>query len=293
MLVGSIEAGGTKFICALGDENYQIKDKAYFPTTTPEETLGKVADYFSQFAVEAIGIGSFGPLNLDPHSPKYGYITSTTKPYWQNTNFVGYLKQGLHVPIYWTTDVNSSAYGEYVVSKRKQLPVDSLVYYTVGTGVGAGAIINGQFVGTIGNPEMGHTLVKRHPQDRDFTGNCPYHQDCLEGLIAGPTFLARTGKKGENVPLSDPVWQIIAYYLAQAVMQATLILRPNKIILGGGVISEELLSKVRAEFAPMLADYVEVPDLADYISMPAIEHNGSAIIGGFALAEQALWSNQK
>lgn len=285
MQLGSIEAGGTKFVCAIGNEDYQTKDKVRIPTTTPEETLSKTIAYFKQFPeLKAIAISSFGPIELRRNSPKYGYITNTPKPGWANTDFVGRLKQELDVPMYWTSDVNGSAYGEYVMSTLFNENIDSLVYFTIGTGVGAGAIINGHFVGSLGHPEMGHVRLKRHPDDLNFAGICPFHGDCLEGLVSGPTFDARLGKPGKDVPLTDHVWDIMAYYVAQAALQVTLMMRPDKIVFGGGVVSEAFLKKVRHEFAELLNDYVNVGKLTDYIVMPSVKDNGSATLGDFALA---------
>lgn len=295
MLLGSIEAGGTKMVCAVGNTNYQIKDSIHIPTTTPEETLGKIIDYFKQFDnLSAIGIASFGPIEIRRSSPKYGYITDTPKPGWSNVDFVGPIKKALNVPIAWTTDVNGSAYGEYLMAtlfnrmatlfNRR---IHSLVYFTIGTGVGGGAVIDGHFVGEQGHTEMGHIRVKRHPDDLDFKGICPFHGDCLEGLISGPTFAARLGKPGKEVPLTDHVWDIMAYYVAQAALDTTLMYRPAQIVFGGGVISEDFLKKVRAEFKKLLNDYVEVGDLDQYITMPMAKNNGSATIGDFALALQA------
>ena len=134
---------------------------------------------------------------------------------------------------------------------------------------------------------MVHIRVKRHPDDLDFKGICPFHGDCLEGLVAGPTFDARLGKPGKEVPLTDHVWDIMAYYVAQAALDTTLMYRPAQIVFGGGVISEDFLKKVRAEFKKLLNDYVEVGDLDKYITMPMAKNNGSATIGDFALALQA------
>ena len=288
MLLGSIEAGGTKVVCAVGNTNYQIKDSIHIPTTTPEETLGKIIDYFKQFDnLSAIGIASFGPIEIRRSSPKYGYITDTPKPGWSNVDFVGLIKKALNVPIAWTTDVNGSAYGEYLMATLFNRRIHSLVYFTIGTGVGGGAVIDGHFVGEQGHTEMGHIRVKRHPDDLDFKGICPFHGDCLEGLISGPTFDARLGKPGKEVPLTDHVWDIMAYYVAQAALDTTLMYRPAQIVFGGGVISEDFLKKVRAEFKKLLNDYVEVGDLDQYITMPMAKNNGSATIGDFALALQA------
>lgn len=278
MLLGSVEAGGTKFVCAVGNEDYRILDQTYFPTTTPEETLQKTVDYFKKYPdLKAISISSFGPIELRQNSPKYGYITDTPKPGWSNTDFIGYIKKNFDLPIFWTTDVNGSAYGEYTMATLFNERINSLVYYTIGTGVGAGAIVNGEFVGDLG-----------HPDDLDFDGICPFHGDCLEGLVAGPTFRARTGKRGQDVPLTDHVWDIMAFYVAQAAIQVTLTLRPAKVVFGGGVVSEPFLKKVRAHFTELLNHYVDVGDVEKYIVMPLVKENGSATVGNFALALNEL-----
>lgn len=286
MQLGSIEAGGTKFVCAVGNEDYQVLDSTVFPTTTPAETLQWCVNYFKQFPdMKALGIASFGPIEIRHHHPKYGYITDTPKPGWSNTDFLGTIKRGLNnIPIAWTTDVNGSAYGEYVLATLFNQKIRSLTYYTIGTGVGAGTVINGHLVGELGHPEVGHIRLKRHPDDLDFKGICPFHGDCLEGLVSGPTFQARLGKSGRDVPMSDHVWDIMAYYTAQAALNTTLILRPAKIVFGGGVVSEPFLKKVRHEFADLMNDYVDVGDLDQYITMPLAKNNGSATVGDFALA---------
>lgn len=289
MLLGSIEAGGTKFVCAVGNVDYQVQDQAIFPTTTPEETLSKCIEFFDQYKdqLKAIGIASFGPIEIRRSSPKYGYITNTPKKGWSDTDFVGPFKKHFNIPIAWTTDVNGSAYGEYVLATLYNKRINSLVYYTIGTGVGAGAVVDGKFIGELGHPEMGHIRLKRHPDDLDFKGICPFHGDCLEGLVSGPTFDARLGKSGRDVPLTDHVWDIMAYYVAQAALDTTLMFRPGQIVFGGGVVSEEFLKKVRREFKKLLNDYVDVGDVDEYITMPLAENNGSATIGDFSLALKA------
>lgn len=288
MLIGSIEAGGTKFVCAVGNDNYQIQDITYIPTETPEKTLTKVVAYFKKFDIQSLGVASFGPLELRTSSDRFGYITSSPKLEWRNVDFIGTLKRDLDIPMYWTTDVNGSAYGEFVMSRLSNEGINSLVYYTIGTGVGAGIIYDGNFIGDIGHPEMGHVNVKRHPDDLQFKGVCPYHSDCLEGLVAGPSFEARLGKRGDKVSHKDPVWQIMAYYVAQALVQTTLTIRPGKIVLGGGVMNQDFLEKIRIQFSALLNSYVEVPPLEHYITMPSIQNNGSATIGNFALAIKKL-----
>lgn len=288
MLLGSIEAGGTKFVCAIAKENYDIIDQIVIATTTPSETLAKVIKYFKQFNIDALGVASFGPIEIREDHPKHGYITSTPKEGWKNIDIVGNLRTHFRVPISWTTDVNGSAYGEYVKLQEKEGHTSSLVYYTIGTGVGGGAIFNGEFLGLLGHPEMGHTIVRRHEKDKTFDGCCPFHKNCLEGLASGTSFEKRLGIKGENVEDTHEIYQQVAYYIAQAALQSTLLIRPEKIIFGGSVISENLLAKVRIILKEMLNNYIELPPLEEYITTPTIENNGSATLGNFALAKQKM-----
>ena len=189
-LYGSLEAGGTKFVCAIGDENFQVVEKTQFPTTTPYETIERTVEFFKRYEddLQGVAIGSFGPIDIDLNSDTYGYITTTPKEHWSNVDLVGLISKEFKVPFYFTTDVNSSAYGEAMVRKG----VDSLVYYTIGTGIGAGAIQRGEFVGGVGHTEAGHVYVPRHPRDyaNEFQGTCPFHNGCLEGLAAGPSLEA-------------------------------------------------------------------------------------------------------
>ena len=212
-LYGSLEAGGTKFVCAVGDEKFEVVEKTQFPTTTPIETLDKTIAFFSRFEnLAGLAVGSFGPIDIDPNSKTYGFITTTPKPHWANVDIVGALRRALNVPIYFTTDVNSSAYGEVVARNNAGGRIENLVYYTIGTGIGAGAIQRGEFVDGTGHPEMGHYYVAKHPMDveKEFNGVCPFHNGCLEGLAAGPSLEARTGIRGENIELNSSVWDIQA-----------------------------------------------------------------------------------
>ncbi|WP_303973879.1 fructokinase ScrK [Streptococcus merionis] len=285
-LYGSLEAGGTKFICAVGNEDFEIVEKVQFPTATPTEAIAQTIAFFKQFDnLAALAIGTFGPADIDPDSETYGYITSTPKPHWSDTDLVGPIKEALNIPIYFTTDVNSSAYGEVLARQG----VKSLVYYTIGTGIGAGAIQNGQFIGGISHAEAGHVYVAKHESDADFDGVCPFHGACLEGMAAGPSLEARTGIRGEDIELDSPVWDIQAYYIAQAAVAATLNFRPEVIVFGGGVMAQvHMLNRVREAFAKLMNNYVPVPDLADYIVTPAIAENGSATYGNFALAKSLV-----
>ncbi|CAM3145150.1 Fructokinase [Lactococcus hircilactis] len=248
---GSIEAGGTKFVLAVGDENNKILKSTQIKTTLPDETIKKTLSFFKENPVDALGIGSFGPIDITPDSPTYGYITSTPKKGWTNYNLLAKIQKALNIPINFTTDVNASAYGEMILTGEK-----SLVYLTIGTGIGGGAVQNGQFIGGFSHAEMGHQWVKRHPDDLDFKGICPYHNDCLEGVAAGPSIEARTGIRGEDLPDDHPVWEIQAYYIAQIAMNTTLSFAPDQIIFGGGVMGKpgmlKKFSKILSRFSMVM-----------------------------------------
>ncbi|EXJ22917.1 Fructokinase [Alkalibacterium sp. AK22] len=284
-MLGAIEAGGTKFVLAVSDDQLNIVERVSVPTTTPDETFEKVFEFFDRFEVNAIGIGSFGPIDVNQDSSTYGYITSTPKTAWEHTDFIGKMKDRYAVPIGWTTDVNAAALGE--LTKGSAVGKKSCLYLTVGTGVGGGAVINGEPLEGFGHPEMGHILVRRHPEDA-YEGNCPYHKDCLEGLAAGPAIEKRYGKKAQELAEDKKVWEIEAYYLAQALLSYTLILSPERIILGGGVMKQkQLFPLIRQEFARLLNDYVQTPDLNEYIIPPGLEDD-AGITGCLILAQKAV-----
>lgn len=284
-MYGSIEAGGTKFVVALGNERLEVVKRESFPTTTPEETMERVFQFFDGAELKAIGIGSFGPIDVNPSSPTYGYITNTPKTKWKYYDFLGAIQSRYSCPVGWTTDVNLSALGESYSGAGQGKR--SVIYLTVGTGIGGGAVVDGRLLEGFGHPEMGHIKVPKHPDDQDFPGICPYHGDCLEGLSSGPTIDARLQQKGADLPPDHPIWDILAYYLAHGVLNYTMMLRPECIILGGGVMkSPLLLSKVQTLFQRLVNEYVELPDLESYLVRPAHGDN-AAVIGGFVLAEQA------
>ncbi|MBO0467604.1 fructokinase ScrK [Enterococcus plantarum] len=284
-LLGSIEAGGTKFVCGVGTDNLDIIEKVSFPTTTPEETMPLVIEFFKKYNLKAIGIGSFGPIDIQKESATYGHITSTPKIAWQNYDFVGAMKKEFDLPIAFTTDVNAAAYGEYVAGCGKDL--SSCVYYTIGTGVGAGAIQDGRFIEGFSHPEMGHMIVRRHSDDQ-FKGCCPFHDDCLEGMAAGPAIEKRAGKKGQELSEEEPIWDIEAYYIAQAAYNTTLILSPDVIIFGGGVMKQRhMLAKVHQEFEKLINGYVKTPPLKEYIVIPKLDDDPGTI-GCLALAKKEI-----
>lgn len=288
-VLGAIEAGGTKFVCGIGNEDGTILDRVSFPTTTPEETMGLVLDYFSGKNVEAIGIGSFGPIDPVIGSPTYGYITTTPKPYWGQYNLVGTVAGHFSVPIGFDTDVNGAALGEYKWGAAQGL--DSCLYITVGTGIGAGAVVGGKLVHGLSHPEMGHILVRRHAEDT-FEGFCPYHGDCLEGLAAGPAIGTRWGKPAGELPADHPAWAMEAHYLAHALMNYVLILSPQKIVMGGGVMKQsQLFPLIHTQLQELLGGYVQHPALNEaigsYIVPPQLGDN-AGLSGALGLAKLAL-----
>lgn len=285
-MIGSIEAGGTKFVCGVGDQSLNIIERVSFPTTTPDEVMQQVFEFFDRHACHAIGIGSFGPIETNTASEKYGTILQTPKLPWINFDFLGTMRRRYpHVRFGWTTDVNAAVLGEYAkgAAQGKKLAL----YLTVGTGIGGGVVYQGQLLEGIGAPEMGHIFVNAHSDDQ-FSGMCPFHRFCLEGMAAGPSLDARFGKKGYDIPPTAPVWEWIAYYLAQGLYAYTLTLRPERIILGGGVLKVPgLLDKVKAQLITLNNQYIDLPPLDDYLVLPELGDN-AGLIGGLVLAQQQL-----
>ncbi|WP_277631020.1 ROK family protein [Atopococcus tabaci] len=284
-LLGAIEAGGTKFVCAVSDDQLTIQERVTIPTTTPEETMKQVFAFFDRFEIAAIGVGSFGPIDINTESPTYGYITTTPKTAWENFDFLGSLKTRYDVPMGWTTDVNAAALGELEKGAAKEN--HSCVYLTVGTGIGGGAVVNGQPLEGFGHPEMGHLLVRTHPDD-SFEGLCPYHGNCLEGLASGPAIEKRYGKKGHELGDRNEVWEMEADYLAQALVSYALVLSPEKFILGGGVMKQQqLFPMIREKFTEKMAGYVAVPEMNSYIVPPGLGDD-AGITGSLILAQREL-----
>lgn len=287
MRIGAIEAGGTKIVCGIGNEHGIIEDRISFPTEEPGRVMEQAIAYFRDKSVEAIGIGTFGPIDLDPGSGTYGSITTTPKPGWSGFPFLDTLGKEFNVPFGWDTDVNAAAFGEAKWGAARGL--DSCVYFTIGTGIGVGVYAEGRLVHGMTHPEGGHLLPRRHPEDH-FEGNCPYHGDCLEGLAAGPAIERRWGKKGAELGSDHPAWAIEAYYLGQAVMSTILMLSPKRIIMGGGVMhQEQLLPLIRTEVSRMLNGYVDSAAIRtdDYIVSPGLGDN-AGLCGALALGLEAL-----
>jgi fructokinase len=280
--LGGIEAGGSKFVCADGSspEDVQVSE---FPTTTPAETMARVAEFFyAREPVAAIGIASFGPIDPDLESPTFGYITSTPKLGWRNFDFAGTVHRALGTPIAFDTDVNAAAVAESRWGAARGL--HSFLYVTVGTGLGGGALVNGRLLHGRLHPEMGHIRVPHDCVRDPFPGNCPYHGDCLEGLAAGPAIQARWGKAGHLLPDDHPAWDLEAEYLALGIVTWTCTLSPQRVILGGGIMHrQQLVAKLSVRVAQLLNGYLEPPEI-----VPPELGARAGVLGAIALAEAAL-----
>jgi fructokinase len=291
-LFGAVEAGGTKFICAVGDATGKILRETRIETGAVDETLPLVVEFITRSAkdlngkIQRTGIGSFGPLDLNPTSLKFGFITSTPKPGWSNVDLLGYLRTELECPSVIDTDVNAAVYAEYLWGAGKGL--HSLVYFTIGTGIGGGALINGRPLHGLVHPEMGHIILDHNLELDPFPGNCPYHKDCFEGLATGPAIQKRWNMKPEDIPSGHPAWDLEAWYIARALHSVITILSPERIILGGGVMQKEFLFPlICAKTVESLNGYVVsdsiLKDINNFIVPPALgTHAG--ILGSLALA---------
>lgn len=290
-LFGGIEAGGTKFVCAVGTGPEDIRAETHFPTTTPEETLGRAIAFFrgqhTQSPLESIGIATFGPVDLNPASKTYGYITATPKPSWSQTDFAGAIEQALGLKVGFDTDVNGALFGEHRWGAARGL--DAAIYLTIGTGIGGGAILDGQLVHGLVHPEMGHLPLPHDWQADPFPGLCPFHGDCFEGMASGPAIEARWGQKAETLPADHPAWELEAHYLALALHAFVCVLSPQRIILGGGIMNQRhLFPLVRQKTLASLNGYVKHSQLLDHIDsfiVPPGLGNRAGVLGAIALAQ--------
>jgi fructokinase len=287
-MFGALEAGGTKMVCAIGDEFGKIQEQVSIKTTTPEETMPEILQWFKAHPVEALGIASFGPIDLNRNSKTYGYITTTPKLAWANFDLVGTVKRELHVPIGFDTDVNGSLLGEVTYGQAKGLK--DAIYLTIGTGIGGGVMTNGKLLHGMLHPELGHMPMVVHPKDT-YKGHCPFHGTCLEGMAAGPAIEERWGKKGSELADRQEVWELEAYYIGQALTTLILTLSPEMIILGGGVMhQQQLFPEIRAQVSSMLNGYLntrQLNDMEHYI-VPASLHDDQGIMGCLKLAVDSL-----
>ena len=276
--VGGIEAGGTKFVCAVGSSPDDI-DVGEVPTTTPDETIQRAVAFFKEHQpVSAIGIGSFGPIDPNPTSKTFGYITATPKLAWKNFNFAGAIRESLRVEVAFDTDVNAAALGEFRWGAAQGL--DNFLYLTVGTGIGGGGMVNGRLMHGRTHPEMGHIRIPHNIEKDPYKGSCPYHGDCLEGLACAPAIHDRWGQAGETLPDDHKAWDLEAHYLALGIASWICTLSPQRIVLGGGVMSrKKLYPLVRTEVSALLNGYVEAPEI-----VPPLLGARAGVLGAIALA---------
>ncbi len=293
-LYGAVEAGGTKFVCAIGDAGGAIRAEARFATADPVSTLTKVRDFLLESSrtlgnISAIGVASFGPVVLDSASPQFGCIANTPKAGWSGTDMIGMLARQFSCPMGFDTDVNAAALAEHRWGAGRD--IDNLVYLTVGTGIGGGVLVDGAPLHGLLHPEIGHIRPRRHPLDLTFAGVCPFHGDCLEGLASGPAIVARSGRELQHLDQSHAQWDIEADYLGQLCAQLVLTLSPQRIIMGGGVMSQHrLLPVIRERLQHWLGGYIDRSEIlaaADhYVVAPALGTR-SGILGALALGLEA------
>ncbi len=290
-LVGGIEAGGTKFVCAVGTSSEASAARTEFLTTTPDETIGRAVEFLERQAARlgrliAVGIASFGPIDLDPASPSFGHITTTPKPGWQNVDLAGVVRRSLNVPVAFDTDVNAAALGERRWGAAQGL--DTFLYLTVGTGIGGGGMVAGKLMHGALHPEMGHMRIPHNPQRDPFPGSCPFHGDCWEGLASGTAIQARWGTRGEDLPSDHAAWPLEARYLALGISNLICALSPERIVLGGGVMRQaQLLPLIRQGTLELLNGYIRVSRILEHIEdylVPAQLGRDAGVLGAIALA---------
>jgi fructokinase len=291
---GGIEAGGTKFVCAVGTGPDDLRAEAVLPTTAPRETIGRAITFFEEQAgiwpLAAVGVASFGPLDPDPTSSTFGAITTTPKPGWANVDFAGTVGRALGIPVGFDTDVNAAALGEHRWGAAQEL--DTFVYLTIGTGIGGGGLVNGQLMHGLIHPEMGHIRIPRHPEDT-YPGCCPFHGDCLEGMASGPALEGRWGQRAETLPPDHPAWEMEAHYLALGLVDLICTLSPQRIVMGGGVMEQQhLFPLIRRNVQSLLNGYVQSPVILEQIDayiVPAGLGSKAGVLGAIALAERRLF----
>jgi fructokinase len=293
-LFGGIEAGGTKFVCAVGMGPDDLRAETRFPTTTPEETIAQAIAFFKAQAqkepLAAIGVASFGPVDPNPSSPTFGFITTTPKLGWAHTDLAGAISRALGIPVGFDTDVNGAALGEQRWGAAQGL--NTFIYLTIGTGLGGGGLVNGQLMHGLIHPEMGHVRLPHDWAADPYAGACPYHGDCFEGLAAGPALEGRWGQRAETLPFDHPAWALEAHYLALGLVNFICTLSPQRIIMGGGVMEQpQLFPLIRRKTQELLNGYVQSPEILEridqYIVPPGLGHR-AGVLGAMALAEQQL-----
>ena len=290
MLFGTLEAGGTKMVLSVGNEQNELLEQVSIPTEAPEKTIPAMIDWFRGKGIVSLGIGTFGPVDLKKESSTYGWITKTPKPGWSDKPLLPPMRDELGIPALIDTDVNAAALAEWKLGAARGL--NSCVYVTVGTGIGAGLVIEGKLVHGLVHPELGHMLLRQEAQDPTPVGFCPYHTGCLEGLAAGPAIEKRWGRKGYELPEDHPAWELEAAYLAQMCVNMICAFSPEKIILGGGVMQQKhLFPLIRRKTLSLLNGYVQAKEILEDIDHFIVEPGlgtKSGATGALLLAQQAF-----
>jgi fructokinase len=288
MSYGGIEAGGTKWVCAVGRSADAIAETATIPTTTPEETIARAVEFFERFRPSALGVGSFGPVDLRRGSATWGHITTTPKPGWGGVDLAGALVGALDIPLELDTDVNAAALGEQRAGAARGL--ETFCYLTVGTGIGGGALVEGQLLHGLMHPELGHMRIPHDGARDPFPGSCPFHGDCFEGLASGAAIAARWGRPAEELHDDERVWELEAEYLALGLVNVVYALSPQRIVVGGGVLEAPgLIERVRVRTRELLAGYGPVPaaeEMDGYVVAPGLGRL-AGVTGALVLAERA------
>jgi fructokinase len=285
-MYAGVELGGTKCVAILARGPAKVLARETVPTTTPDETLGAITSVLAKWQIEALGIASFGPLDLDERSATFGHITSTPKPGWQGIDVLGPLQRAAGVPAAFDTDVNGAALAEMRWGSGQGF--DDFAYVTVGTGVGVGLIANGLPMRGFAHCELGHIRVARLPGD-EFPGSCPFHGDCVEGLAAGPSLVGRVGAERVNsLSADDPLWTSVAWALAQLCQAIVCAAAPRAIAIGGGVLDNHrhLIERIEAMLVESLNGYLTLPTGGPYVRAPALGRDAGPL-GAIALAMSA------
>ena len=275
----------------VGSDPENLLAEKRIPTTNPEDTIRQVIEFFDPYTrkgtLKAVGIASFGPIDLNLDSHTYGYITTTPKPGWKNIDLLGEIKNKLKIPVAFETDVNAAAFGEQFW-KEENRHLDPFLYMTVGTGIGVGVIVNGAPLHGLMHAEAGHSTIPHDFEKDPFPGICPYHGDCLEGLASGHSMFKRWGQAPETLPDSHPAWEIEADYLALALVNLIYAYSPRKIILGGGVFQHPgLIQSVRSKVQAINNGYIQSDRISDHIEdyiQPPFLGNRSGALGAIAMA---------
>ena len=285
MRLGALEGGGTKMVMAVTDENLNILVRESIPTETPDKTMPRLIAFFRENPVDVLGVGSFGPVDLNPASPTFGYISKTPKLPWRDYPITPELHQALNVPCGVDLDVNVAALCEAEMGAAKGLK--NSMYFTVGTGIGAGVYCEGNLVHGLMHPEWGHILLAPRADDTMPQGCCPYHRNCLEGLASGPAIEKRWGRPARELPPDHPAWDLEAHYLAQMCVDALMAVSPERIILGGGVMGQtHLFPMIRKETERLLGGYLACVRDLDALIVPAACAPNSGILGAALLAKK-------